>query len=52
MSITSSRDRADISVTPQVDGLGSFFVDDILYRVVKPFDEIVDPIFLSLKRTG
>jgi hypothetical protein len=35
-----------------VGGLGSFFVDDILYRVVKPFDEIVAPIVLSLKRTG
>jgi hypothetical protein len=35
-----------------VGGLCSFFVDGILYRVVKPFDEIVAPIFLSLKRTG
>jgi hypothetical protein len=35
-----------------VGGLGSFFADDILYRAVKPFDEIVDRIIFSLKRTG
>jgi hypothetical protein len=59
--MTSSRHRGDINVRGKVMGsqvlnlccgLGSFFVDDILYRVIEPFDEIAAPVFLSLERTG